>query len=109
MKLSSGWPGHCSASIFSENASSKFPAHLAENLTYRERFEKNSIRFIRGLSALCLLVIFVVVAYDFLVIRPFSDQSLRPIARYRDSGPQSLSTTFWIVSIVGVVMQMHNN
>ena len=106
MKLSIGWPGHCLASTFSENASSKFPVHLAENVAYCGRFEKASIRLIRGLSALCLLVIFVVVAYD-LVVRPISDQSSVLIARYCSlSFPylQSLSRSPWMVSIVGVVM-----
>ena len=67
MKLFIGWPGHCSASIFSGNASSKFSIHLAGNMAYCERFEKTSICLTRGLSALCLLVIFVAVAYDVLV------------------------------------------
>ncbi|KAL9709460.1 hypothetical protein Ac2012v2_007195 [Leucoagaricus gongylophorus] len=81
-------------------------------LRKRFKFEKASIRLIRGLSALCLLVIFVVVAYDVLVVRPISDQSSVLIARYRSlSFPylQSLSRTPWMVSIVGVVMQMHDN
>jgi len=111
MKLFIGWPGHCSASTFSENASSKFPVHLAENVAYCERFEKASIRLIRGLSALCLLVIFVAVAFDVLVARPFSDKSSIPIARYRGL-PFSylqLNRAPWMVSIVGVVMQMHDN
>jgi len=112
MKLFIGWPRHCSASTFSENASSKFPVHLAENVAYCERFEKASIRLIRGLSALCLLVIFVAVAYDVLVARPFSDKSSISIARYRGRSfpySESLSMISWMVSIVGVVMQMHDN
>ena len=112
MKLSIGWPGHCSASTFSENASSKFPVHLAENVAYCGRFEKASIRLIRGLSALCLLVIFVVVAYDVLVVRPINDQSSVLIARYRSLSflyLQSLNRAPWMVSIVGVVMQTHGN
>ena len=67
IKLSIGWPGHCSASTFSENASSKFSIHLAGNIAYCERFEKVSICLTQGLSALCLLVIFTAVAYDILV------------------------------------------
>jgi len=43
MKLFIGWPRHCLASTFSENTSSKFPVHLAENVAYCERFEKASI------------------------------------------------------------------
>ena len=112
MKLFIGWPGHCSASTFSENASSKFPIHLAGNVAYCERFEKASIRLIRGLSALCLLVIFVAVAYDVLVVQPFNDQSSIPVARYLNptfSDLPILSMASWMVSIVGVVMQTHGN
>ena len=67
MKLFIGWPRHCSASTFSENFLSKFPIHLVGNVAYCERFEKALIHLIWGLSALCLLVIFAVVAYDILV------------------------------------------
>jgi len=67
MKLSISWPVHCSASTFSENTSSKFSIYLAGNMAYFERFEKASICLTRGLSALCLLVIFAAIAYNVLV------------------------------------------
>jgi len=55
---------------------------------------------------MCLLVIFVVVAYDVLVIQPFSRQNLVPGAQYlgtRDS--LSLITQPWSVTTVGVLIQ----
>ena len=67
MKLFIGCPGHCLASTFSKNASSKFSIYLAGNMAYCERFEKASICLTRDLSALCFLVIFAAVVYDVLV------------------------------------------
>ena len=63
------------------------------------------MRIARGFSAMCLLVIFMVVAYDVLVIRPFSDQHLVPTARYvglADSMFLSLTRIPWSVSLVSV-------
>ena len=66
------------------------------------------MRIARGLSAMCLLVIFMVIAYDVLVIRPFSDQSLIPTARYVgpvDSIPLFFLTQLpWSVSLVSVLI-----
>jgi len=65
------------------------------------------MRIARGLSAMCLLVIFMVVAYDVLVIRPFSDQSLVPTARYvglADSMLLSLTQIPWSVFLVSVLI-----
>ena len=57
---------------------------------------------------MCLLVIFMVIAYDVLVIRPFSDQSLIPTARYVgpvDSIPLFFLTQLpWSVSLVSVLI-----
>jgi len=63
------------------------------------------MRVARGLSAMCLLVIFMVVAYDVLVIRPFSDQILVPTARYVGSaGSVPLTQIPWGVFLVSVLI-----
>jgi len=66
------------------------------------------MRIARGLSAMCLLVTFVVVAYDVLVIRPFSDQNLVPTARYLGMNGIDLIQT-WNVAVVSVLTQMPGN
>jgi len=54
---------------------------------------------------MCLLVIFMVVAYDVLVIRPFSDQILVPTARYVGSaGSVPLTQIPWGVFLVSVLI-----
>jgi len=63
------------------------------------------MRVARGLSAMCLLVIFMVVAYDVLVIRPFSDQYLVPTARYVGPVYSMLLTQMpWSVYLVSVLI-----
>ena len=119
LKLFVGWVGHCSARIFSESASSKFFVHLGEKVVYCWRFEKTSVRIARSISAICLLVIFVVVACDVLVIQPFSDQDWVPVVRYHRISQYEeyedfleedyLSRSSWMVSSVGVFMQIHGN
>ena len=57
---------------------------------------------------MCLLVIFVVAAYDVLVIQPFSDQEWTPTAQYigGDSLPSlPLTNKPWAVTLVGVLIQ----
>ena len=74
------------------------------------RFEKTSIRMARGLSAVCLLVILVVVAYDVLVIQPFSNQVRIPSVRYFGQGdPLPLSNKPCVVLIVGALIQTPGN
>jgi len=64
----------------------------------------------RGLSALCLLVIIVVVANYVLVIQPFSNQVWVPGARYFGQGdPFLLTNKPWLVSTVGTLIQMPRN
>jgi len=65
---------------------------------------------------MCILVIFVVVAYNVLVVQPFSQQQWVPVARYRrnDYSENSridhiLSRSPWMVSSVGVFMQIHGD
>jgi len=58
---------------------------------------------------MCLLVILVVVAYDVLVIRPFSDQDLVPTARYLGSRNYVDLTQTWNVVVVSVLIQMPGN
>ena len=74
------------------------------------RFEKTSIRMARGLSAVCLLIILVVVAYDVLVIQPFSNQVWVPGVRYFGLGDSlPLSNKPWAVLIVGALIQTPGN
>ena len=55
---------------------------------------------------MCLLVVFVVVAYDVLVIQPFSDKTSVPTTRYTGTGDSLLLLTKpWSVLIVGVLVQ----
>ena len=63
----------------------------------------------RGLSAVCLLVILVVVAYDVLVIQPFSNQVWVPGVRYFGQGDSLLSNKPWVVLIVGALIQTPGN
>jgi len=64
----------------------------------------------RGLSAVCLLVILVVVAYDVLVIQPFSNQVRIPSVRYFGQGdPLPLSNKPCVVLIVGALIQTPGN
>ena len=60
---------------------------------------------------MCLLVIFMVVAYDVLVIRPFSDQTSAPTARYYLDLPDSVVLTqiSWHIFPVSVLIQMPGN
>jgi len=67
------------------------------------------MRIARGLSAMCLLVIFMVVAYDVLVIRPFSDQTSVPTARYYTESSISLTQMPWNVLVVSVLIQVPGN
>jgi len=67
------------------------------------------MRIARGLSAMCLLIIFMVVAYDVLVIRPFSDQDLVPTARYYTESSISLTQMPWNVLVVSVLIQVPGN
>jgi len=54
---------------------------------------------------MCLLVIFMVVAYDVLVIRPFSDQNLVPTTRYVGLADiVSLTQIPWSVYLVSVLI-----
>jgi len=64
----------------------------------------------RGLSAVCLLVVLVVVAYDVLVIQPFSNQVWIPSVRYFGQGDlPSLSDQPWLVLIVSALIQTPGN
>jgi len=64
----------------------------------------------RGLSAVCLLIILVVVAYDVLVIQPFSNQVWVPGVRYFGQGDSLLlSNKPWVVIIVGALIQTPGN
>ena len=63
----------------------------------------------RGLSAVCLLIILVVVAYDVLVIQPFSNQVWVPGVRYFGQGDSLLSNKPWVVLIVGALIQTPGN
>ena len=70
------------------------------------------MRIARGISAICLLVIFVVVACDVLVKRPLSDQDRVSVVRYRritNFEEDYLSRSSWMVSSVGVSLQIHGN
>jgi len=64
---------------------------------------------------MCILVIFVVVAYNVLVIQPFNQQQWVSVARYRRNGYFESSEidymcrSPWTVSSVGVFMQIHGN
>ena len=109
-KLFVGWVGHCSANILLESASSKFLVCLWGKIIYCRRFEKIWMRIARGLSAMCLLVIFMVVAYDVLVIQSFSSQMLVPTARYF-GGPNPVQFTQkpWHVYFVSVFIQTPSN
>jgi len=79
-------------------------------MIYCRRFEKIWMRIVRGLSAMCLLVIFMMVAYDVLVIRPFSDRGLVPTTRYLNAGNDiSLTQVSWSVLVVSVLIQMPGN
>ena len=63
----------------------------------------------RALSAMCLLVIFVVVAYNVLVIRPFDQRTLVPTTQYLRADPTEiffLTKWPWIVKVVGILIQM---
>jgi len=57
---------------------------------------------------MCLLVILMVVAYDVLVIRPFSDQNLVPVTQYFGANDMT-STQTWNVGVVSVLTQMPGN
>jgi len=64
----------------------------------------------QGLSAVCLLVILVVVAYDVLVIQPFSNQAWLPSVRYIGQADfLPLSNKPWVVIIVGALIQTPGN
>ena len=70
------------------------------------------MRIARGISAICLLVIFVVMACDVLVKRPLSDQDRVSVVRYRritNFRGNYLSMSSWMVSSVGVSLQIHGN
>jgi len=76
-----------------------------EKSIYLERLRKTSICMARGLSAICLLIIFVVVAYDVLVVQLFSDRTWRTAAQYFGSRDMlSLINKPWIVSTVCVLI-----
>jgi len=72
LKFFVSWVGHCLASIFSESVSSKFLVCPWER---NNLLLKISIRMARGLSAICLLIIFLVVTHGVLVIQHFIERA----------------------------------
>ena len=59
----------------------------------------------QALSAICLLVNFMVVAYEFLVIQPFGNRTFLPTTQYlrtHEAEVLFLTDWPWTVKVVGV-------